>query len=184
MLQSEHIYLRALEPSDVEVLYVWENDTEVWKVSHTLTPFSKHVLQQFVDGPQDIYTARQLRLMICLKEEEQAIGTVDFFDFEPFHQRVGLGILIADEANRGKGHAHAALELIIEYAFTFLPIQQLFCNIMASNEKSIRLFEKHGFECVGTKKNWIRTGQDTWEDEHLYQLQRKSRFYAEKRKTT
>ena len=44
MLKGEYIQLRALEPSDLEVLYQWENDINIWKVSQTLAPFSKHVL--------------------------------------------------------------------------------------------------------------------------------------------
>ena len=39
-MENELIRLRALEPDDVQVLYKWENDTEVWKVSNTIVPFS------------------------------------------------------------------------------------------------------------------------------------------------
>ena len=31
-MENELIRLRALEPDDVQVLYKWENDTEVWKI--------------------------------------------------------------------------------------------------------------------------------------------------------
>ena len=35
-MESELIRLRALEPEDVNILYKWENDTEIWKaVSYT-----------------------------------------------------------------------------------------------------------------------------------------------------
>ena len=34
-LQTEKIRLRALEPRDVDLLYRWENDPEVWKVSRS-----------------------------------------------------------------------------------------------------------------------------------------------------
>ena len=34
-MESELIRLRALEPEDVGILYRWENDTEIWKVSNT-----------------------------------------------------------------------------------------------------------------------------------------------------
>ena len=43
-MENELIRLRALEPDDVQVLYKWENDTEVWKVSNTIVPFSKYML--------------------------------------------------------------------------------------------------------------------------------------------
>jgi len=44
MLRGENINLRALEPSDLDVLYNWENDTSIWKVSQTIAPFSKNIL--------------------------------------------------------------------------------------------------------------------------------------------
>ena len=47
MLRGENINLRALEPSDLDVLYNWENDTSIWKVSQTIAPFSKNILAKF-----------------------------------------------------------------------------------------------------------------------------------------
>ena len=83
-LQTEHVRLRALEPHDVDLLYRWENDPEVWKVSNTMTPFSKFTLQEFIKtSTTDIYASRQLRLMVE-DWKGNTIGTVDIFDFEPF----------------------------------------------------------------------------------------------------
>ena len=50
LLQSELIKLRAMEPEDIEILYRWENDTDIWKVSNTIAPFSKYVLRQFIEN--------------------------------------------------------------------------------------------------------------------------------------
>ena len=49
-LGDDKITLRALEPEDIELLYSWENDTELWQVSNTLAPFSKYVLTQFIES--------------------------------------------------------------------------------------------------------------------------------------
>ena len=69
-MESELIRLRALEPEDVNILYKWENDTEIWKVSNTVAPFSKHMLRQFIENQQrDIYETRQLRLIIESKAD-------------------------------------------------------------------------------------------------------------------
>lgn len=174
MLQNEAIRLRALEPADADILYQWENNPKVWKVSHTLTPFSKKVLQDYVQSVQDIYADRQLRLMICLPESDKPIGTIDLFEFEPFHQRAGVGILIAADEHRRQGYAEAALRLLIDYGFNTLQLQQLYANIAVSNAVSIGLFEKCGFNITGTKKEWIRRSPDDWEDEHTLQYLRKN----------
>ena len=167
MLKGENIQLRALEPSDLDTLYHWENDINIWKVSQTITPFSKHVLSQYLaNAHQDIFTARQLRLIIV--KESRSIGTIDLFDFEPVHKRAGVGILIADQGDRQKGCAREALELLINYAFKQLQLKQIYCNISSINKATINLFSGLDFMLVGVKKDWNKT-QEGWEDELLFQ---------------
>lgn len=174
VLESKLIRLRAPELSDVELLYKWENDPTIWMVSNTLTPFSKYVLKKFIESAhQDIYETRQLRLMIDLRDELcdscEPIGTVDLFDFDPHHQRAGIGILISEERNRQKGFASESLRLLISYAFNVLQIHQLYCNIDIENEASQHLFTKHGFRVIGEKKDWVRTPA-RWKSELMMQL--------------
>lgn len=167
LLKGENITLRALEPSDAIVLYKWENDPEVWRVSNTLVPFSNHLLEQYVNSAQDIYLTKQLRLIICL--EEVPIGTIDLFDFEPFHQRAGVGIIIAEKSQRQKGYASEAIDILIDYCFSSLLLHQLYCNIETNNESSLNLFLSKDFKIVGIKKDWNRTS-DGYNDEYLLQL--------------
>ncbi|MBI2271019.1 MAG: GNAT family N-acetyltransferase [Bacteroidetes bacterium] len=183
MLSDNNIKLRALEPSDIDWLYKWENDISVWQVSNTLTPYSRHVLEQYILNAQlDIYTTKQLRLIICINEpssplqmerrpggEAKVIGCVDLFDFDPHNKRAGVGILIADKTERGNGYASAALALLTNYAFKILSLQQLYCNVSVDNKASLKLFAKHKFETVGVKKKWINDG-GVWKDECLMQL--------------
>lgn len=164
-----------MEPTDIDLLYKWENDTEIWNLSNTLTPFSRFVLEQYlVNAHEDIYTSKQLRLMIDkinTSGNVKTIGSIDLFDFSPHHKRAGIGILITKE-ERGKGHASEALGLIIKYAFDTLDLHQLYCNISENNEKSIHLFQKHGFVIIGNKKEWLRI-KNSWVNEYMLQLIRK-----------
>lgn len=173
-LTGEQIQLRALEPSDIDVIYSWENNTDHWKVSNTQAPFSRHVLKQYIDAAhQDIYSAKQLRLVIDAFAEgtpvARPVGCIDLFDFEPNHLRAGVGILIAEKDDRRKGFATEALKLLVDYCFDTLNLQQLYCNITIDNDPSILLFKKHGFEITGVKKSWLREG-NSFKDELLLQL--------------
>ncbi|HHZ65750.1 MAG TPA: N-acetyltransferase [Flavobacteriales bacterium] len=169
ILTGKTLKLRALELSDVDLLYKWENNTSIWNVSNTLVPFSRESIEQFVTYERDIYSDKQLRLVICLLENEKAIGCVDLYDYDMRHQRAGVGILIADETERKKGLATEALEVLKEYAKETLILHQLYCNIPEDNKKSMSLFEKAGFVNIGVKKDWIKT-KEGWLDEHLFQL--------------
>lgn len=169
-IKGEQIHLRALEPFDVDVLYLWENNRQIWHVSNTQTPFSRYVLEQFlVNAHEDIYTNKQLRLIISENEMENAIGAIDLFDFDPYHLRAGIGILIAEEF-RNKGYAYEALALLKDYAFNTLLLKQLYCNVTVSAPASLQLFEKAGFEKVGLKKEWNRISAAKFEDEWFLQL--------------
>jgi diamine N-acetyltransferase len=168
-LKGNNITLRAIEPSDIDLLYAWENDTDNWNVSNTQAPFSKFVLEQYITSAhEDIYTAKQLRLIIC-DHDQKAVGSIDLFDFDPNHLRAGIGILIADKSDRRKGYASEALELLTHYCFQALNLHQFYCNITTDNESSILLFQKHGFQITGIKKQWIRDGK-VFKDELLLQL--------------
>tara|TARA_R110002049_G_scaffold181498_7_gene348962 strand:- start:684 stop:1199 length:516 start_codon:yes stop_codon:yes gene_type:complete len=169
MLRTEELILRAMEPSDLELLYSWENDTKNWSVSNTLSPFSKVTLANFINSPQDIYASKQQRLMIDLVTVGETIGCIDFFDFDPKHKRAGVGILIAVEQERGKGYAKIALNELVDYSREVLDLNQLYCNILADNQKSIHLFESVGFTKVGTKKDWCMIN-GAWVDELMFQL--------------
>lgn len=161
-LKSAHTYLRALEPSDLDFLYTLENDTSVWHVGNTLTPYSKFVLEQYLENAAlDIYTIKQLRLVICNAKHE-AVGAIDLYDFDPIHRRAGTGIVVA-EGHRKNGHASDALNLLLTYCRDTLQLHQLYCSVTASNLKSINLFAKAGFQSIGVRKDWLRT-PDGWED--------------------
>lgn len=161
-LRSEKTYLRALEPTDLDFLYTLENDTSVWHVSNTLTPYSKFVLKAYLENASlDIYTVKQLRLVISNQKDETA-GAIDLFDFDPLHRRAGVGVVVM-APHRGNGHAADALELLLDYCQNTLLLHQVYCTVTATNLASINLFQKAGFEKIGIRKDWLQT-PDGWQD--------------------
>jgi diamine N-acetyltransferase len=169
-MKYKKINLRALEPEDLELLYNWENNDSYWTISNTVSPFSKYTLKRYLENShKNIYETGQLRLMIDHIPDKVTIGTIDIFDFDPFHKRAGLGILIANETYRKNGYASMALTCLIDYCFKTLQLHQLYCNILVNNPESIDLFKKQGFVQTGIKKDWIKTS-DEYLDEYLFQL--------------
>ncbi len=169
-MKFKDIKLRALEPEDLELLYEWENNDAYWPISNTVTPFSRFTLKRYLENShKNIYETGQLRLMIDHLEDKITIGTIDIFDFDPFHKRAGVGILIANESYRRKGLASMSLNCLIEYCFKTLQLHQLYCNILANNFESMELFKKQGFVQAGIKKDWVHSS-DGYMDEYMFQL--------------
>jgi len=167
-LELGNIRFRAIEPDDIDLLYKWENDTEIWDVSNTYEPFSKYILAKYIkDSQRDIYESRQTR-MIIETLEGIPVGAIDLFDFDPFHFRAGVGILIHDEKDRKLRYATNALQLLCNYASQYLRLHQMYANITEDNQASIQLFTNNGFELCGTKKDWRNT-LDGWKTELMFQ---------------
>jgi diamine N-acetyltransferase len=162
------IRLRPLEPEDIDILYEWENNMEIWEAGNTKTPFSRYILAQYIkESGKDIYEQKQLRLIIQT-ETGEPVGAVDLFDFDPYHLRAGVGILIHQKSQWNQGYASDALAALSEYALTVLGLKQIYAGIAADNVASIRLFEKAGFEKTGIRKNWLKTLYG-WKDEIFFQ---------------
>ena len=139
--------LRALEPEDLELMYGWENDMQIWRVSGTVAPFSRHVLSRLIEEQQfDIYATRQMRLVI--EHDGQAVGAVDIFEFDPHNRRAGVGIIV-DSQHRAQGLGYDALKALEQY--------QLWCSITVDNEASLKLFRKAGYVECGLRREWILT---------------------------
>lgn len=169
-MNYEKIRLRALEPEDLELLYEWENSGTYWVISNTVSPFSRFTLKRYIENShKNIFETGQLRLMIDHIEDDITIGTIDIFEFDPFHKRAGLGILLANESYRRQGYASMSIACLINYCFKTLQLHQLYCNILSTNTESLELFKKHDFIQTGIKKDWILSDKG-YLDEYVFQL--------------
>lgn len=161
--------LRAVEPGDVSQMYTWENDPAIWSVSGTTEPFSHHMIERFVETQKrDIFESRQQRLMIETLAAQKTVGALDLYDFDPLEGRAGVGILIYDLENRGKGYASDAITIACNYACRTLRMHQLWCSVGAENQASLALFRHAGFEQTGIRRDWHWTPEG-YVDEILMQ---------------
>lgn len=153
----EKCKLRALEPEDIDFLYNLENREDLWEISQTQLPFSKYLLQSYIENAkQDIYEAKQFRYVIS-SIDNQIVGCVDLYDFDPKNKRACVGIVILD-AYRRQGYGQQALEKLMDYGKEHLDLHQLIAYVLEDNEISSRIFQKMGFVSYGMKKDWIFSG--------------------------
>ncbi len=168
-LKGDKVWLRALEPDDLAFVHRVENDEGMWAFGNTRTPFSRFVIRQYLENAhQDLHTAKQLRLAICLPDRFEAIGLIDLYDYDPVHNRAGVGIIV-DEPARQKGVGTEAMALLAGYAFHTLNLHQLYAHIDPVNEASIGLFTTFGFRQCGHRKEWNLV-DGAYRDELIYQL--------------
>lgn len=157
LLQKDGYRLRAPEPEDLECMMRFENTPSLWEVSNVTGPYSRFYLKQYIEtNRNDLYEDRQLRLMVEAPDKH-VVGIIDLCNFEPFHNRAEVGIVIAED-QRGTGIGSLSLQLLVEYCFRFLGLRQLYAYIDVTNEPCRKLFKKHGFADCAYLKDWMRTG--------------------------
>lgn len=165
--KGEHIYLRALEPEDIDFLYQVENDESLWYLSNTIQPFSRYILTEYLkNAHQDIFEAKQLRLVICANDDKR-LGLIDLYDFDPINKRVGLGIVIHSDQDKRKGFGKEAIQLMSNYVFNTLQLHQIYVGITEENQASLHLFKSLNFMHTGTKTDWIKTHSEYSNELHF-----------------
>lgn len=145
MWKGEKIYLRQVGFTDLQTLLSWENNPEHWSVSDTNTPFSEEEMIDFIVEQTDYKNSCQLRLMICLNENNLPVGAIDLFEIDEKKGSAGVGILINDKKYREKGYAFEALELLKHISSELFKLKNLYCTIHTGNFASTNLFMKSGF---------------------------------------
>ena len=54
-MKSDSVFLRALEPSDIEILFQLENNSLYWKYSNRTEPFSKSAIRKLYSAAKPRY---------------------------------------------------------------------------------------------------------------------------------
>ena len=162
------VRLRAMEPEDLDLLYIIENDDDLWNVGVTSVPYSRYTLYEYIaNSKNDIYTDRQVRMMIENGNNE-VVGIVDLINFDPKHMRAEIGIVI-EKKFRNQGLAQATISKIKEYSTSILHLHQIYAYVDKNNIQSLRLFEKCGFIRSTELKDWLFDGKN-YHDALLLQL--------------
>ena len=143
MLEGENLKLRLLQLKDLDFLYSVENNQNYFKFSSHPQYYSKEELKEFIsNSTDDITIYNQLRFVVDLNDNP--IGLIDLFNYNPKRKNAGVGIIILEEF-QNQNFGSKSLELLISYAWEKLDLLSLYANIKPSNQNSIKLFEKYGF---------------------------------------
>ena len=152
------VYLRAIEPEDLDFLYRIENDVKLWNVGITNVPYSRYALHDYVaNASGDIYTDHQVR-MIIEDAQKNVIGIADVVNFDAGNRRAEIGLVI-EQPYRGQGYGHSAMHELEKYALNVLHLHQLYAIIDVANESCLQLFRQLGYQESASLKDWLFDGR-------------------------
>ena len=176
MSDQSHITLRKLEPDDLPLLYEWENDAAAWLDGDTHNPLSKADLRDYIMRTTgDIYKDGQLRLMICLSDENesneaeqgreepiktaapQTVGCIDLYNVDIRNRKAAVAIYLSPVWRKRRLGTRALLQLKT-YVANILCFRFLYALVKTDNISSLKLFQSVGFHTVACLPNWVNEG--------------------------
>ena len=161
------MFLRALEPEDLDVLYEIENDLELWEFSNSTSPISRYTLRQYIAScKNDIFEDGQLRMAIDVNGT--LVGLIDLFEFNPLHRRAEVGIVIR-KTYRHKGYGKKALCQLANMASSTIGLHQLYAIVSCTNTYAVNLFRSSGFIGQQVLKEWLVSSTGEPHDALLFQ---------------
>lgn len=152
-----NLTLRAPEPEDTNIIYIWENSSDESHSSLRTGPLSRHAIAEFIDRYDgEIYTQGALRYMIVY--EGETVGTIDIFDYDHRNRHAFVGIYIAPRFRR-KGLATIAVGLVEKELKLKTGMHSLAALVAEDNKPSRALFEKCGYHTAGKLQSWFSAGE-------------------------
>ncbi|MHA1285664.1 MAG: GNAT family N-acetyltransferase [Promethearchaeota archaeon] len=153
-MKSFRVYLRALEPDDYKVTIKWRNDDEIWSmVGGPKYYVSSEYEKQWINNA--IHNQNEIRLGICLKENDELIGLSSIIDIDWINKSAHCPSMIGEKKYWGKGFGTEARLLLLQFAFYERGFERIWALILENNISSLRMIEKCGYKKEGLLRNSV-----------------------------
>jgi len=108
---------------------------------------------------EKIREARNMEFLLLMLHDERGslIGMAQIKNFDRFVKKCEVSYFI-DREFEGKGWATKAIREVIQYVFSKMDMEKIYCRIDPENKASIRVAEKCGFQLEGRLKKEFKTG--------------------------
>ena len=133
-LVGERIYLSPRNAEDVEQFTEWMNDFEVTDyIGRTAQMISLSGEKEFLEknaNPESTF------VIVDLKDDVM-VGTVSLEKIDRTDSKATLGIFIGDVEEREKGYGTEAINLILDYGFNYLNLNNIKLDVVMKEQKHV-----------------------------------------------
>jgi RimJ/RimL family protein N-acetyltransferase len=147
-LRGEHVYLRPLEPADVELVHRWFSDARVLLLMGEL-PRSLASRQRSAEASVESQGDDHFSFVICRLADSEPVGRTDVFEIDRHNGSAAFGITIGDPALWGQGLGTDAINVVVDFAFGQLRLERLWLGTDANNTRAQTAYAKAGFTVEG-----------------------------------
>jgi RimJ/RimL family protein N-acetyltransferase len=151
-LRSERIFLRPVEPEDVDLIHGWHEDIEVRRLGGSPVRGRAESRRRFEELQREV-GKEVFSFMICLIADGRPIGRVDLFHISRLNGSAALGIEIGEREMWSRGYGTEAVNALVDFAFGELRLERVWLGTAANNPRAHRAYRKCGFVVEARQRN-------------------------------
>lgn len=150
-LVGNNVYLSPMYADEdiLEQFTEWLNDFEVTDY------IAKSSTMITIDGEKEWFESPKkddYMFFIVRSEDNRLIGSISLNSVNLLNRTSTLGIFIGDQSGRNKGYGTEAIQLMLDYGFNYLNLNNIKLDVFEFNERAISCYKKCGFKEYGRRR--------------------------------
>ena len=101
---------------------------------------------------------------VRLLENNELLGNIGFNSIGEIHRTAEIGIMLGNPKYQRKGYGMEALNLLLDYGFSFLNLRNIYLKVFEYNEAAYNLYKKAGFREVGRLRKAVEIMGKTYDE--------------------
>ena len=170
-IDGEQTRLRAIEPDDLGRYVEWLNDPEVTRTLSQRYPIGREVEREILERLSRAQSFEQVAFAIEVRETGEHIGTVSLGRTYYEGRDSGLGIFIGAKQHWDRGYGTDVMRTVLRFAFWEMNLRTVRLEVLTTNERARRVYERTGFVHEGTRRGAILRG-GVHQDVHVMSVTR------------
>lgn len=161
------VYLRAAERDDMVRFVAWINDNRTSRTLGFRAPISIPMEEAWFERMVADQGKGGYVFTVCLLADDRPIGSVSLMNLDLVNGSAGLGIMIGEPGDRGRGHGTDTLEAIIAFGFDSLRLERIWLDVFDFNPGARRVYERVGFKHEGVQRHAIFVDGHFFDDHRM-----------------
>ena len=150
-LVGDKIYLSPRNIEDAEIYAKWINDFDVTDY----TGYSSKIMD--LEGEKEYLSStakktNNISFAIVKQENDELIGTAGFDKLDYINRVSTIGIMIGEQENREKGYGTETINLLLDFGFNYLNLNNINLYVMEFNPRAIACYKKCCFKEMGRRR--------------------------------
>ncbi len=160
-LIGEKVYLSPIDKNDYIKYTEWVNDMDV---AIGMTFANMLINDESEKMALERLSKEPFNFAIIHKATNQVIGNLGFVKLDYINSLGEVGIFVGDKSYWGNGYGKEALELLIDFGFNLLNLNNIYLRVYSFNTQAIKCYKKIGFKEVGRLREAKQIGGNKYDE--------------------